>query len=40
MAGEVTSEASEEVGLKEGTPIISGMIDVVATPVGLGAIYD
>lgn len=40
VAGEVSSEASEEVGLKEGTPIICGMIDVVATPVGLGAIYD
>ncbi|MFQ6067683.1 MAG: FGGY-family carbohydrate kinase, partial [bacterium] len=40
VAGEVTSEASEATGLKEGTPIISGMIDVVATPVGLGAIYD
>lgn len=38
VIGEVTSKASQETGLKKGTPVISGMIDVAATPVGLGVI--
>lgn len=38
VIGEVTSEASQETGLKKGTPVISGMIDVAATPIGLGVI--
>ncbi|GAI58017.1 unnamed protein product, partial [marine sediment metagenome] len=38
VIGEVTSKASQETGLKKGTPVISGMIDVAATPIGLGVI--
>ncbi len=38
VIGEVTSQASQETGLKKGTPVISGMIDVAATPIGLGVI--
>ncbi len=39
ITGEVTSDAAEETGLCKGTPAISGMIDVVATPIGMGAIH-
>lgn len=39
IMGEVTTDADEETGLCKGTPVISGMIDVVAAPVGMGAIY-
>lgn len=38
VVGEVNSNASQETGLKRGTPVISGMIDVAATPIGLGVI--
>ena len=38
VIGEVTSEAARETGLRKGTPVISGMIDVAATPIGLGII--
>lgn len=38
VIGEVTPEASQETGLRKGTPVISGMIDVAATPIGLGVI--
>ena len=38
VIGEVTSKASQETGLKKGTPVISGMIDVAATPMGMGVI--
>lgn len=38
VIGSVTSEAARETGLSKGTPVISGMIDVAATPIGLGII--
>lgn len=38
VIGEVTSQAARETGLSKGTPVISGMIDVAATPIGLGVI--
>jgi len=38
VIGEVTPEASKETGLNKGVPVISGMIDVAATPIGLGVI--
>ena len=38
IIGEVTKEAEDETGLKVGTPVINGMIDVVASGLGVGAI--
>lgn len=39
VAGQVTSQAAAETGLKEGTPVIGGLFDVVACALGSG-IYD
>jgi len=36
IIGETTRNIASECNLKAGIPVISGMIDVVATPVGLG----
>jgi xylulokinase len=38
IVGEVTTEASKETGLAEGTPVIAGAIDTFAEAVGAGAI--
>lgn len=35
VIGETTQKVAKECGLKSGIPVISGMIDVVATPIGL-----
>lgn len=40
VIGETTREAAEECNLQEGTPVIAGMIDVVATAVGLGVVRE
>ncbi len=40
IIGETTRKAAEECGLRKGIPVISGMIDVVATPLGLGILQD
>lgn len=37
-AGEVTREAAERTGLHEGTPVITGMHDVQAASIGMGAL--
>ena len=38
IIGEVTKTAAEETGLQIGTPVINGMIDVVACGLGVGAV--
>ena len=38
IIGEVTTEAAKETGLAAGTPVVNGMIDVVACGLGVGAI--
>lgn len=38
IIGEVTREAADETGLRAGTPVMNGMIDVVACGVGVGAV--
>ncbi|MDO4887844.1 MAG: FGGY-family carbohydrate kinase [Actinomycetaceae bacterium] len=38
--GRVTAEAAKRTGLREGTPVGVGMIDVSVTGVGLGAVDD
>lgn len=38
VIGEVTKEAADETGLKEGTPVVTGLGDVQASTVGAGAI--
>ncbi len=38
IGGEVTREASEETGLREGTPVAVGAGDICATALGAGAI--
>ncbi len=40
IIGKTTRKASEECGLRIGIPVTSGMIDVVANPVGLGVLQD
>ncbi len=37
IAGTVTSEAARETGLKEGTPVVTGLGDVQASMMGAGA---
>lgn len=39
LSGEITSQAAEETGLRKGTPVIAGMIDVVAMPIALGVVH-
>lgn len=39
IVGHVTKKAAEQTGLKEGTPVIAGMFDVVACALGSG-VYD
>ena len=36
--GEVTEQAAEATGLPTGTPVVAGMIDVVASAIGAGAV--
>ena len=38
IIGELTKAAAEETGLQTGTPVINGMIDVVACGLGVGAV--
>lgn len=38
IVGYVTKEAAELTGLKEGTPVVKGMFDVVACATGVGAV--
>jgi xylulokinase/L-xylulokinase len=38
IIGEVTREAAAETGLDAGTPVMNGMIDVVACGLGVGAV--
>ncbi len=38
VAGEVTKEAAAATGLRAGTPVVAGLHDVVATPIGMGSI--
>ncbi len=38
IIGEVTGEAARETGLSEGTPVVSGMMDVAANAIGAGVI--
>lgn len=40
LAGYVTSQASEQTGLREGTPVAVGLLDVSACGLGLGAVND
>ena len=40
LGGTVTAEAAARTGLREGTPVGVGMIDVSVTGVGLGAVND
>lgn len=40
IAGTVTREAAEVTGLAEGTPVITGAMDVVAATLGAGVIHD
>jgi len=37
IAGYVQADAAEETGLKDGIPVIAGMVDVAATTLGSGA---
>lgn len=39
IAGTITKEIAEITGLKEGTPVISGCLDVQACGIGIGAIH-
>lgn len=38
IAGMVTVDAAEKTGLTKGTPVVTGMLDVAANAIGLGAI--
>ncbi len=38
VIGEVTAQASRETGLNQGTPVVSGMMDVAANAIGAGVI--
>lgn len=38
VIGEVTAEAAQETGLCQGTPVVSGMLDVAANAIGAGVI--
>jgi sugar (pentulose or hexulose) kinase len=38
IIGEITTAAAKETGLKAGTPVVNGMIDVVSCGIGMGAI--
>jgi L-xylulokinase len=38
-AGQVTAEAARATGLAQGTPVVSGMFDACAGPLGAGVIY-
>ncbi len=38
VAGQVTAAAAAATGLREGTPVVAGMIDVAANAIGVGAI--
>jgi sugar (pentulose or hexulose) kinase len=38
VIGAVTSDAASETGLPEGTPVVAGTLDVVASAVGAGAV--
>ena len=38
IAGEVTAEAAVATGLAEGTPVVGGLFDVVASALGSGAV--
>ena len=38
IAGVITKEVAEATGLKQGTPVISGCIDVQACGIGIGAV--
>ncbi|MDR0718215.1 MAG: hypothetical protein LBF78_01165 [Treponema sp.] len=40
IVGKVTQEASAASGLTEGTPVIAGAMDVIASAVGTGAIHE
>ena len=40
IVGTVTAEAARQTGLKEGTPIAAGMMDILASLVGAGATGD
>ena len=37
IAGAVTAEAAPHTGLAEGTPVVGGLFDVVASALGSGA---
>ncbi|MFZ5975190.1 MAG: FGGY family carbohydrate kinase [Bacillota bacterium] len=38
ILGNITAEAAAATGLKEGTPVVKGMFDVVASATGVGAV--
>jgi len=38
IMGRVTRQAAKETGLKEGTPVASGAMDTVSTPLGAGCV--
>jgi sugar (pentulose or hexulose) kinase len=38
IAGEVTREAAEETGLREGTPVAAGAVDICSSALGAGAV--
>jgi xylulokinase len=40
IAGELTKEAAEMLGLKPGIPVVSGSVDMTAAAIGSGAIID
>jgi xylulokinase len=39
-AGNLTEEAAKELGLKEGTPVIIGAVDLTSAAIGSGALLD
>lgn len=38
IAGYISKKAANQTGLKEGTPVITGLMDIVATALGTGAV--
>lgn len=40
IAGKVAKKASEETGLCEGTPVSAGLMDIVASAIGMGAVEE
>ena len=39
VGGHVTPEVAEATGLAAGTPVVAGLVDVVASTVGAGSVW-